>query len=312
MNKFHIGLALGGGGARSLAHLGVIKALEQNRVKPDIVTGTSMGAFIGGLYALHNNAQNLNDKMEWVLKSDALKKLTTMFFNHHDSYSEKHSIVKKVLSMLKRRYIYTSSLIKPYLIENSIISELLEQVFGNTKIEEAKIPFAAVALDLVSGREVVFKKGLFKDALLASMAMPAVFSPVKTSDGGLLVDGAVINAVPVNTAFGLGADFVIASVVSTELRRKENFGSGLDVIIRTGAIAENYLNNIKSSSADAAICPGVGKFHWSNFKKAQYFMDQGEKTTLEAVHEIQSAITKKKVRHMLGLNTRPEYKINNV
>lgn len=180
-----IGLALGAGAARGWAHIGIIKALEELGIKIDVVAGCSIGAYVGAAYA-----------------SDRLVELET-WANTLTEWQ-----VFSLLGIGLRRGGLASG-------QKVFIKH--RDDFCAESFEKMKKPFTAVATDLYSGKEVVFSKGNIGDAIQASCAIPALFPPIE-HEGRWLVDGAVVNPVPVNQCRQLGADFVIAVNLSADFR----------------------------------------------------------------------------------------------
>jgi NTE family protein len=185
--KNHIALVLGSGGARGLAHIGVIKALEEHNIPIDFIAGTSIGAFIGGLYASGISAAALE------------------------------SLVWEVDKMMIAR-IFKPKIFAPGVIDNKRIAAFIKDIVGNVKIENMKIPFAAVATDFVSGKEVVIDKGYLTDAVMASIAIPALFQPVYLNSRFLL-DGGLSNPLPISVAKEMKAEKIIAVNVSPDPER---------------------------------------------------------------------------------------------
>lgn len=180
-----IGLALGAGAARGWAHIGIIKALEELGVKIDVVAGCSIGAYVGAAYA----SGKLSELEEWAL-----------------TLSE-----WQVFSLLGIGFK------RGGLASGQKVFEKHKAEFCAPSFEDMNLPFTAVATDLYSGKEVVFNKGSVNEAIQASCAIPALFPPIER-DGRWLVDGAVVNPVPVNLCRQLGADFVIAINLSADFR----------------------------------------------------------------------------------------------
>ncbi len=173
-----LGLVLGGGAAKGYAHIGVIKLLEELKIKPDIVVGASMGSLIGGFYAKGFSAQ----KMEEI----ALQ------------------IDKK-----KKKELFRFSISKKGFINGRNVVKFLAPYLGNTKIEDLPIKYAAVAADIEENAEIVIDHGDLIQAIRSSIAIPVVFTPNKYS-GRILIDGGFINPVPVDVAINLGARKIIA------------------------------------------------------------------------------------------------------
>jgi len=174
--KLKTGLALGSGSARGWAHIGVIRTLEEAGVKPDIICGTSIGALVGGAYA----AGELDRLEQWV------GGLTW----------------KAVVGLLDLT-------LDGGLVKGKVVTDFFRAHFEDRDIKDLQRPYAAVATHLTSGREIWLQQGSLIDAIRASMAIPGLFTPAQR-DGELLVDGALVNPVPVSLCRALGADIVIA------------------------------------------------------------------------------------------------------
>lgn len=190
-----IGIALGGGVARGFAHIGVLKTLNKHGIYPDIIAGTSMGAVIGGCYL----AGKMDELEEWA-------------------YSLSRKGVFSYLDFKIR---------SPGLIGGKHLSKVLHQHFGDMRMEDLPHPFITIATDLVNGHEVWLRKGSLIDNIEASYALPGVFPP-KEIDHRFLIDGALVNPVPVSVCRSLGARMVIAVDLNADMIGKaakpgENF-----------------------------------------------------------------------------------------
>ncbi len=179
-----IGLALGSGIARGFAHIGVLKALNRYGIKPSLIAGTSMGAVVGGCYL----ADKLEELEDWALSLNRRR-----IFKYLDF---------KVRS--------------PGLIGGRKLAAILDEHFGNMLIEDQKLPFVAIATDIVTGHEVWLRKGKFTDNLRASFSLPGVFPPM-ILNGRPLIDGALVNPVPVSACQALGAQLTIAVDLNGDL-----------------------------------------------------------------------------------------------
>ncbi|HEX6928508.1 MAG TPA: patatin-like phospholipase RssA [Gammaproteobacteria bacterium] len=184
MSKPKIGLSLGSGAARGWSHIGVINALEEIGITPDIVTGSSVGAVVGAAYA----AGRLDAFTDWVRKLDRIG----------------------VIRLLDAK------LSGGGFVQGKALLAAFEKQIGNPLIEDLAIPFGCVATELGTGREVWLREGRVLDAVRASMAMPGVFSPVK-QNGQYLLDGGLVNPVPVSLTRAMGADVVIAVNLNGDL-----------------------------------------------------------------------------------------------
>lgn len=185
--KVSIGLALGSGAAKGWAHIGVLNGLAKMGIFPDKVAGCSIGALVGAAYA----NDNLQELEEWVRG-----------FSSWD-----------ILGLMDLSWR------KGGLIGGEKLFNALEKRIGHIQIEDLNLPFTAVATDLYSGQEIWFKKGSLRQAVRASCSIPGILSPVKQGERWL-VDGAVVNSVPVSVAKAMGVDVVIAVDLSGDKRRK--------------------------------------------------------------------------------------------
>jgi len=182
--KPKVTLVLSGGGARGIAHIGVIEELERRGYKIASVTGTSMGALVGGIYA--DGA--LDAFTNYMLSLDR----------------------RKVFSLVD----FTVSRVG--FVKGDRIFNKMKDFIPDSLIEELDIPYAAVAVDLINNKEVVFREGSLFDAIRASISIPSVFTPVKTDDG-LLVDGGVMNNIPLNHASRVPGDLLVAVNVNASI-----------------------------------------------------------------------------------------------
>ena len=184
MSKLKIGLVLGSGAARGWAHIGVLDGLLDAGLAPDIVAGTSMGALVGGAFA----SGRFDALRDWAMAADR----------------------RAVASLVD------VSLLSGGLVDGVRIVEWLSGLSLSGNIEDLKTPFAAVATDLETGREVWLRDGPLDQAIRASISLPGIFSPVHL-DGRWLVDGGLVNPVPVSLCRAMGADFVIAVNLNEDL-----------------------------------------------------------------------------------------------
>lgn len=244
-----IGLALGGGGAKGLAHIGLIKVLKDAGIPIDYIAGTSMGAIIGGWYAATGDIDLLKELFLGLRKSDVLSP---------------RKILKNKDGILFR---------------NNEIIELVEARLSGKKIAYCKIPFQAVATDVKNGEEVVLKEGGLLEVLRASSAMPLVFNPIELN-GKLLMDGGFSNPVPANVVRDMGADFVIAADVSSrwiDVSEEEITPRNIYSIVTNALPAlEHQLAQSVLKQADIVLHPPVSRFSWLEFDRSSEIIFEGE------------------------------------
>jgi len=190
-----IGLALGGGAARGLAHIGVLKALVGNNVPIDMIAGTSIGALVGACFAKDGEINTLE---EIVLNID---------------WRQLALLLDPNLALLKKGFIHGEK-----------IKELLCSVIGDIEFKDLKIPLRVIATDVITGKEVVIDSGSVTEAVRASISIPVIFTPVKF-ENKFLVDGSIVNPVPVDIVRNMGAEFIIACNVIPEPQKRRRITS---------------------------------------------------------------------------------------
>lgn len=277
-----IGLVLSGGAARGLAHIGVLKALEEQGIKIDAIAGTSMGAVVGGLYASGYKVDELEKlalSIDWqAALSDAPPREDVPFRRKQD---DRDFLVKQKLSFRD-----DGSLGLPLgVIQGQNLALLLESLLAHTSdtrdFDKLPIPFRAVATDIANGEKVVFRKGHLPQVIRASMSIPAVFAPVEL-DGRLLVDGGMTDNIPLDVARQMGVDVAIVVDIGTPLRNRKQLTTVVDVLnqsitLMTRSNSEEQLAALKAT--DVLIQPALAAYGVTDFGKTQEMIDAGYRAT---------------------------------
>jgi NTE family protein len=256
--KPKIALVLGGGAARGFAHIGVIRTLEQEKVPIDMVVGTSVGSLIGAIYAADQNSFNL----EW-----------TAFQLEKDDIFD-FGVMNAVTGL--------------GLAKGDKLEEWVKGHVKTANIENMKVPFAAVATDLNWGNKVVLDKGSVAKAVRASSAIPGVFQPVQ-HQGKFLVDGGVVDNIPISVAKAKGADIVIAVDISHNIGNP-NITNLVGVTLQATSIM--FALNVEHSKkdADVLITPAVGDVGMLDFTQKKRCMQAGIEATQKAMPGIRKVI----------------------
>lgn len=241
-----VALVLGGGGARGLAHIGVLKVLSEEKVPVDMVVGTSVGALIGALYAAGEPIETLEKLGENVRWND----LT----NVSDS-----SIVKLLIS--------------ERLLSTEKIEKYLNNRIGNRRFDELKVPFACVATDLVTGERVILREGEVAPAARASSTIPGIFDPVEYRHR-YLVDGGLVDNIPSDVARLLGADIIIVSAISADFS-KNNVSNVFMVLNQSIYIQGKGFDEERLKLADIVIRPNVGDVSAVDLGRSRECIDDG-------------------------------------
>ncbi|HSX65543.1 MAG TPA: patatin-like phospholipase family protein, partial [Pseudoxanthomonas sp.] len=224
-----IGLALGGGGARGIAHISVLRMIEELRIPIDCVAGTSMGALVGGLYA---SGMSVDQMEELVVSTDWKRLFDDSLERPERSYRRKQDD-RDHLTTLGIGIRGSGLKLSPGLLQGERILAMFERstlpVSAIDDFDQLPIPYRAVATDLNTGQAVVLGNGSLAMAMRASMSLPGVFQPVEV-DGRVLLDGGLVNQVPIDVVRAMGADVVIAVDVGTPLEALGGNASLLDVV----------------------------------------------------------------------------------
>ena len=299
MRRLKVGLALGGGGARGLAHIGVLKVLEREGIKIDIIVGTSMGAMIGGLYAINPQADVLEKQAKAFLKGDDLERLKIDLAKKDDSDRE-YFFMRRFVKYIREFYQFSLLRRELGLVKRSLVANVIDRLFPDIDITECRIPFAALSVDISSGREMVLDSGPIRKAVLSSIALTGILPPVEYN-GSFLVDGGVLSTTPVVEAYQLGADVVIAVDVKGRLKylAPREIKSGIEAIARTHYINSIKLNDMILTMADVVISPRVKNIHREDFEKMDRCIREGEVATLIELNKIRNLRRRKNISTLL-------------
>ena len=251
-----IALALGGGAARGFAHVGVIKALEAQGIRPEIIVGTSAGAVVGALYAAGHNGFDLQ---RLVLQVD------------ESQFSD-------------------WSLPDRGVLKGEALQNFVNQAVGQRPLEKFGKLLAVVATDLQSGEAVVFRTGNTGMAVRASSSVPGLFQPVAIN-GREYVDGGLVCPVPVQIARSLGADFVIEVDISAQPRHGKT-QSTIDVLLQTFSIMAQTISRHELSAADIVIRPNTPELRATDFQDRHLAVLEGEKAVAEVLVELKARLVK--------------------
>ena len=256
--KPRIALVLGGGAARGFAHIGVIRALEQEKIPIDMIVGTSVGSLIGAIYASNVNSFEL----EWTAFS------------------------------LERDHIIDYTILSAFtgmgLVKGDKLEDFVKAKVPVANIEDLKLPFAAIATDLNRGTRVVLDHGSVAKAVHASSAIPGVFNPVE-HQGKLLVDGGVVENLPGSVARERGADIVIAVDISQNVVNF-NITNLIDVMLQAVTIISSENVKYTRKNADVIIAPAVGDVGMLDFSQKKRCMLAGIEAAQKAMPDIRAAI----------------------
>jgi NTE family protein len=280
-----VGLVLSGGAAKGMAHVGVLKVLEEAGIEPDIITGTSMGSVIGGLYAIGYRA----DTMETLLLQQDWEQVLSDRIELENVILEEKDYFENQLFEIgynNGQFIPPSGLIYGQQVDN-LLSRLAIPAYKTKDFRDFPIPFRCVAADIVEGQPVVLDSGDLAGAMRASMAIPTAFTPVER-DGQILIDGGLIRNFPVEEAKAWGADIIIGvytGYVKADADKLNNFSQ---ILMQSG-----FLMSVKDAQeqmpmVDLYIEPDLKKYGAQDFSKADSIIAKGEQAARAMLPELQA------------------------
>ncbi len=254
---------LGAGGARGVAHVGFLQAMEEHGIKPNAIVGCSMGAVVGAAYAKGLSPKEMRSIAE-SLTSKSIIDVSPAFFNK-----------KSILSSVK-------------------MQKRLKEILGDTEFKDLKIPFECVAVDVHKGKVVSFNEGLVEPAVRASSAIPTVFRPVIIDDMEL-IDGCVLRRVPVENAKHFHADVVVAVDVLGDYRPHETSKNIIEQALRVLDLADAYHTKtyLKEHKPDLLIKPNLGDMSQYKVEKISFAYGQGYHSGLKYVEKIKALLEQK-------------------
>ncbi len=274
LRGIRIGLALGGGAARGMAHLGVLKVLEKNGICVDMIAGTSAGAMTGALYA---SGMDTDYSIESFMKD------------------LKPPWIFRLLPRGDQWYLL-------YKYRRGQFDPMLRRYLSDSRLEQLPIPMHTVTVDLVSGDSVIREKGDAVHAIVESINLPVLSSPI-CREGTVLVDGGLVNNVPADVLVERGCNFVIAVSVTAKMEQvfarnrpdtptsKMRRASTLQTILRSYLVQNKNMNSVGVQPADVVIEPDVTQFELTEFSRTDELAAEGEKATLEAVPRIKETLS---------------------
>jgi len=264
-DRVRVGLALSGGAARGIAHVGVLRALVENDIPIDAIAGASAGALIGGCYAAGLSIERLGE----------------------------------MASTFRWRHTQRPSFSRLGLQSNARMEKFLRANLPVTRFEDLKIPFAAMATDLRQGSLVVFRDtGDVPFAIRASCCIPFFMRPIEDDQGRLLIDGGIVENLPINQTRELGAELVIAVDVNFDgVKFFDRPRTALGVLAYTFIAVERIVSNQERGDADVLIVPKVGHIRWDQTRRADELVKAGYEAGLESIDEIRNVIAQRTKLH---------------
>lgn len=275
-----ISLALGGGGARGLAHLGVIDQIRRLPVSIDRFVGVSIGSLAGALCGIDSNTLRVCDKVLSYLTSSKFQTRQAALFAAAPDAEEPSTAglfawyyeIRKFLGARRR---LASLLRKPSLLDAEIIQDVVDALIPDIQIQELNTPLSIVALDLYSGKRIVLTEGSLRKAVMASTAIPGVFPPVKWASM-LLCDIGTMDAIPAKIAKTYASDITIAVDVGARVEPLDQCSTAAEIFLRLSDIGEPLMRDYTSQIADLVVRPSVASTSWYDFSNPAALIENGQ------------------------------------
>lgn len=284
-----ISLALGGGGARGVAHLGVISGLEKAGFQIERLVGVSIGSLAGALYAFDPHIRNVQRRIAIYLDSAGFRQYQRRLFSSQGSggWRTRNGTAwwQKLMGFVRASHVCQQVLLRRAILPGDVLRHAVEHLLPDADLADARVPLSVVAVDLLAGVPVVLERGSVRDAVRASASIPGVFPPVEFQ-GRLLCDIGVLNSLPILATRQYATGCLVAVDVSSALQPMVNCPTAVDVLVRVNDIGENMFRRHVFDGADLVIRPAVGDVPWFDFSKHARLVELGHEAASSAAADI--------------------------
>jgi len=265
-------LVLAGGGAKGLAHLGVLCALEEAGVPIEGIVGTSAGSLLGAVYCDLHDARAARERVVSFVQSEGFQKIRLAFAPGRSTLLGRAVDGIRRQVALERMFLYSSA------FGGRALRFIVRALVPRTPIEDLSVPLVITALDLDAGEEVLLREGDLASAVVASSSVPGFFPPVER-EGRLLCDAGIVDNMPVREARACGAERVVAVDLSSEISPRAERLVGMQVLLRAEEISCRLANQRRATVADVTITPATGGKSWFDFTDLEPLVRAGEEAT---------------------------------
>lgn len=272
-------IALGGGGARGVAHFGALQAITEAGFQVTRVCGTSIGSLAGAMYALHSDLPAATQQVVQYLHSDEFRTKQGSLYGAHPTNGPSQASgllgwYDRMKSYLWAHHLLTRVFTRRGLLSGRFLEDVVETLLPDIDISETAIPLSIIAVDLKRGHQVVLEKGSLRRAVVASASIPGIFPPVPW-ENKLLCDFGVLDSLPTAIATSYESDLTIGVDVGPSPAPVEDCESALHVLLRMDEISERLYRSHSHRMADLLIRPDVGKFQWFDFSEPERLIAAG-------------------------------------
>ncbi|UMB59332.1 patatin-like phospholipase family protein [Lutibacter sp. A80] len=305
-----VGLVLSGGGAKGIAHIAVLKVLEEAGVRVDYIGGTSMGAIVGALYASGYTANQLDSIVRVI---DFERILTDQTPRKSKPFYEKEIGEKYSLSLpVKNKKVGIPRAMSEGQNVLNLLTKLTQHVNNISDFNKLPIPFVCIATNLETGKQEVLNSGFLPEAVKASGSFPTLLAPVEI-DGKILTDGGIVNNFPVDEVKNMGADVIIGVDIQSGLDKKENLGSAVAILNQIVGFQMYTTLESKYKKVDILIKPDVNNYNVVSFDKGKEIMEAGDVASREHINELKAIANQQTHKKNPKIETKQLiYDINNI
>ena len=284
MSEPYLGLALGGGGSRGVAHIGVLQALHSSGISPDIIAGTSSGSTIGAMYAATLDPFWIENRFRKFMETDLFIEFRSGSLI--DGRNEE-TFLEKVTTKIKQHYMVVLGLNKSFVARREVIEKAVNFLIPLNSFSELKIPMEIVAVDIQSGEEIIYHEGDLKESIIQSSSIPGFFEPTVENEK-IIVDGGVASPIPIETLKDKVSKIMAVDITNNKLKPLQS-PNMIEIMRRSDIITSLKLKAKLSSEADILVKPNVAGIHWSDFKNFDKLLYSGKSAMEKVLNKLKNS-----------------------
>ena len=296
MSKPHLGLALGGGGSRGVAHIGALQALHSSGISPDIIAGTSSGSTIGAMYAATLDPFWIENRFRKFMETDLFFKFRSGSLI--DGRNEE-TFLEKVTTKVKQHYMVALGLNKSFVAKREVIEKAVNFLVPCNAFSELKIPMEIVAVDIQSGEEIIYHEGDLKESIIQSSSIPGFFEPT-LKDEKIIVDGGVSSPIPIETLKNKVSTIMAVDITNSMLKPLKS-PNMIEIMRRSDIITSLKLKAKLSSEADILVKPDVAGIHWSDFENFNKLLYSGKSAMEKILNRMKNSNDNSTYKKLIGI-----------
>ena len=296
MSKPYLGLALGGGGSRGVAHIGALQALHSSGISPDIIAGTSSGSTIGAMYAATLDPFWIENRFRKFMETDLFFKFRSGSLI--DGRNEE-TFLEKVTTKVKQHYMVALGLNKSFVAKREVIEKAVNFLVPCNAFSELKIPMEIVAVDIQSGEEIIYHEGDLKESIIQSSSIPGFFEPT-LKDEKIIVDGGVSSPIPIETLKNKVSTIMAVDITNSMLKPLKS-PNMIEIMRRSDIITSLKLKAKLSSEADILVKPDVAGIHWSDFENFNKLLYSGKSAMEKILNRMKNSNDNSTYKKLIGI-----------